>query len=166
MNITFQGNAVTLNGNTIKVGDDAPIVWLKQNDLGTYQVGGKKDKIQVLNVVPSLDTSVCALQTKTFNQKASLLPEVEINVISMDLPFAQGRFCSTEGIKNLTTLSDFAHKEFGVKYGLLITNAPLEGLLTRAVIIIDKNGKVVYEEICAEVTHEPNYQAALDFLKK
>lgn len=179
MKITFKGSPVTLSGmehqvgdnapghwskHIIKVGDSAPEVWLKKNDLGAYKVGGKKDNIQIINVVPSIDTSVCATQTRIFNEKASALPGVEINVVSMDLPFAFNRFCSAEGIKNLTTLSDFNHKEFGNKYGLLIVDSPLEGLLTRAVIVVDKNGKVVYVEICEEISHQPNYQAALDAL--
>ncbi|RAX55208.1 lipid hydroperoxide peroxidase [Helicobacter sp. 16-1353] len=165
MNVKFKGTPVTLSGNSVNVGDNAPSVCLKTKDLGTYQVGGKKDKIQIINVVPSLDTPVCALQAKTFNQKAANLPDVEISVVSMDLPFAQDKFCSTQGIKNINTLSDFKDKEFGKQYGLLINDSPLAGLLARAIIIVNKEGKVIYKEVCDEITSEPNYDAALNALK-
>lgn len=166
MNVKFQGNPVKLTGKEVKVGDDAPAVTLKGKDLSPVVVGGKKDKVQVVSVVPSLDTSVCAIQAKTFNKKATEYKEVEVFVVSVDLPFAQGRFCSTEGIENLQVLSDFNKKEFGEKYGVLIGDSPLEGLLTRAVFVIDKNGKVIHREICEEITKEPDYEAALDALKK
>ena len=165
MKVKFKGNEVTLSSNQIKVGDNAPVVFLKAKDLSSIQVGGKKDKIQIINVVPSLDTPVCSIQAKTFNKNAAKLSDVEINVVSMDLPFAQDRFCNTNDIKNLNTLSDFTKKEFGKAYGLLIEDSPLEGLLTRAVIVVDKNGKVVYVEICDEITNEPNYDAALNAAK-
>lgn len=165
MNVKFKGSPVTLGGKSVNVGDDAPEVCLKAKDLSTFKVGGKKDKIQIINVVPSLDTEVCAIQAKTFNSKASQLPDVEVNVVSMDLPFAQGRFCTTADIKNLNTLSDFKSKEFGRLYGLLINDSPLEGLLARAVIIVNKEGKVIYKEVCDEITNEPNYDAALNAIK-
>lgn len=166
MNAKFQGNPVKLTGQEVRVGDNAPSVTLKGKDLNPVVVGGKKDKIQIINVVPSLDTPVCAIQAKTFNQKAAQNPDVEVFVVSVDLPFAQGRFCSTEGIENLQVLSDFSKKEFGEKYGVLIGDSALEGLLTRAVFVVDKDGKVVHREICEEITNEPNYEAALNALKK
>lgn len=165
MSAKFKGSPVKLVGDEIKVGDFAPSVKLKGNDLGYVIVGGKKDKIQVLNVVPSLDTPTCQVQTKRFNTEAANFPNVEVFVISMDLPFAQGRFCSVEGIKNVRALSDFRNKEFGTKYGLLIDDSPLSGLLTRAVFVIDESGKVIYREICEEITNEPNYEAALNAIK-
>lgn len=165
MSAKFKGSPVKLVGDEIKVGDFAPSVKLKGNDLGYVIVGGKKDKIQVLNVVPSLDTPTCQVQTKRFNTEAANFPNVEVFVISMDLPFAQGRFCSVEGIKNVRALSDFRNKEFGTKYGLLIDDSPLSGLLTRAVFVIDESGKVIYREICEEITNEPNYEAALEAIK-
>lgn len=166
MSVKFQGNPVKLTGREVKVGDDAPVVTLKGKDLSPVVVGGKKDKVQVVNVVPSLDTPVCAIQAKTFNQKATEHKDIEVFVVSMDLPFAQGRFCSAEGIDNLQVLSDFAKKEFGEKYGVLIDDLALGGLLTRAVFVIDKNGKVVHREICEEITKEPNYEAVLEAIKK
>lgn len=165
MNVKFKGTPVTLGGDSVNIGDNAPEVWLKTKDLGKLQVGGKKNKVQIISVVPSLDTSVCALQAKTFNEKASQIPEVEVNVVSIDLPFAQDRFCSTQNINNINTLSDFKNKEFGKKYGLLINDSPLEGLLARAVIIVNKEGKIIYKEICEEITNEPNYEAALNSIK-
>lgn len=165
MSAKFKGSPVKLVGDEIKVGDFAPSVKLKGNDLGYVIVGGKKDKIQVLNVVPSLDTPTCQVQTKRFNTEAANFPNVEVFVISMDLPFAQGRFCSVEGIKNVRALSDFKNKEFGTKYGVLIDDSPLSGLLTRAVFVIDESGKVIYREICEEITNEPNYEAALEAIK-
>ena len=165
MSAKFKGSPVKLVGDEIKVGDFAPSVKLKGNDLGYVIAGGKRDKIQVLNVVPSLDTPTCQVQTKRFNTEAANFPNVEVFVISMDLPFAQGRFCSVEGIKNVRALSDFRNKEFGTKYGVLIDDSPLSGLLTRAAFVIDESGKVIYREICEEITNEPNYEAALNAIK-
>lgn len=165
MSVKFKGSPVKLVGDEIKVGDFAPSVKLKGNDLGYVIVGGKKDKIQVINVVPSLDTPVCQIQTKQFNKEAANLPNVEVSVVSMDLPFAQGRFCSVEGIENVKALSDFKNKEFGNKYGVLIDDSPLSGLLARAVFVVDENGKVIYKEVCEEITNEPNYENALKAIK-
>ena len=165
MSVKFKGSPVKLVGDEIKVGDFAPSVKLKGNDLGYVIVGGKKDKIQVINVVPSLDTPVCQIQTKQFNKEAANLPNVEVFVVSMDLPFAQGRFCSVEGIENVKALSDFKNKEFGNKYGVLIDDSPLSGLLARAVFVVDESGKVIYKEICEEITNEPNYENALRAIK-
>ncbi len=129
------------------------------------QIGGASGKYQIINVVPSLDTGVCATQTRRFNQEAATLQNTNVYVVSMDLPFAQGRFCSTEGIENLTPLSDFVTKDFGKAYGLLLQSSPLVGLLTRAVLIIDPQGKVIYTEICEEITQEPDYEKALAVIK-
>lgn len=165
MNVKFKGDIACLCGKSINIGDDAPIVVLKSNDLSDFTIGGKKDKFQIINVVPSLDTGVCATQARTFNKKASELKDAEVYVVSIDLPFAQGRFCTTEGIANLKVLSDFKNKEFGKAYGVLIEDSALAGLLTRAVFIVDKNGKLIYKEICDEITNEPNYEAALKVLE-
>lgn len=165
MKVTFKGEPVTLSGKELNVGDDAPIVRLKGNDLGSVMVGGKKDKIQVINVVPSLDTPVCAEQTRVFNKRLAENNNVEVFVVSMDLPFAQGRFCSVEGIKHVRALSDFIHKELGEKYGVLVKDSPLEGLLARAVFIIGLDGKIIYKEICEEITNEPDYEKAINAVK-
>lgn len=162
---TFKGNAVTLAGKEVKVGDKAPKVDLVAGDLSLKSVGGASGKYQVINVVPSLDTGVCATQTRTFNEKAASLPNTEVFVVSLDLPFAQGRFCSTEGINNVVALSDFRNKEFGNTYGVILADSPLQGLLTRAVFVVNPNGEVVYKEIVSEITTEPNYDAALNAVK-
>ncbi len=162
---TFKGNAVILTGKEVKVGDKAPKVDLVAGDLSLKSVGGASGKYQVINVVPSLDTGVCATQTRKFNEKAASLPNAEVFVISLDLPFAQGRFCSTEGIKNVVALSDFRNKEFGNAYGVILADSPLQGLLTRAVFVVNPNGEVVHKEIVSEITTEPNYDAALNAVK-
>lgn len=161
MEVKFKGTPAKLSPNTIKVGDSAPKVKLVAKDLSHVEVGGASGVYQIINIVPSLDTGVCATQTRRFNQEAAKLSNAKVYVVSLDLPFAQGRFCSTEGIENLSTLSDFAQKEFGKAYGVLLESSPLAGLLTRAVVVVNPEGKVVHAEICEEITSEPDYQKAL-----
>lgn len=163
--VTFKGNAVSLKGKEINVGDSAPKVELIAGDLSTKSVGGASGKFQIINVVPSLDTGVCATQTRKINEKAASLSNAEVFVVSLDLPFAQGRFCSIEGIQNVVALSDFKNKAFGESYGVILAGSPLEGLLTRAVFVVNPEGKVVHKEIVSEVTNEPNYDAALAAVK-
>ena len=163
--VTFKGNAVSLKGKEINVGDSAPKVELIAGDLSAKSVGGASGKFQIINVVPSLDTGVCATQTRKFNEKAASLSNSEVFVVSLDLPFAQGRFCSIEGIQNVVALSDFKNKAFGESYGVILAGSPLEGLLTRAVFVVNPEGKVVHKEIVSEVTNEPNYDAALAAVK-
>lgn len=165
MEVKFKGNSAILSPNTIKVGDKAPKVSLVSKDLSSVEIGGASGQYQIINVVPSLDTGVCAMQTRRFNQEASKLSNTKVYVVSMDLPFAQGRFCSTDSIENLTTLSDFVNKDFGKAYGLLLESSPLKGLLTRAVIIVNPQGEVSYAEVCEEITNEPNYDNAIKALK-
>ncbi|WP_346671406.1 thiol peroxidase [Helicobacter pullorum] len=163
--VAFKGNAVSLKGKEVNVGDSAPKVELIAGDLSTKSVGGASGKFQIINVVPSLDTGVCATQTRKFNEKAASLSNAEVFVVSLDLPFAQGRFCSIEGIQNVVALSDFKNKAFGESYGVILAGSPLEGLLTRAVFVVNPEGKVVHKEIVSEVTNEPNYDAALAAVK-
>ncbi|MBR6953136.1 MAG: thiol peroxidase [Campylobacter sp.] len=157
--VTVGGNTVNLSGTELKVGDNAPVVEVVGKDLSTIKVGGKSDKIQILAVVPSLDTGVCATETRKFNQSMAGKENVALSVISMDLPFAMGRFCSTEGIENISVASDFRNKDFGRAYGVLMENGKLAGLLARAIFVIDTDGKIIYKEIVSEVTTEPNYDA-------
>lgn len=161
----LKGNPVTLSGTEINVGDAAPQVTLPNKGLEDKTVGGAKDKAQLLIVVPSLDTAVCATETRNFNTKAAAIDGLETYVISMDLPFAAGRFCSTEGIANLDVLSDFRDKEFASKYGMLIADGALRGVTARAIFVIGKDGKVAYKELVPEITEEPKYDAALDAAK-
>lgn len=157
--VTVGGNVVNLAGTELKVGDKAPVIEVCGKDLSAVKVGGASDKIQILAVVPSLDTGVCATETRKFNQNAAGKDNVKLSVISMDLPFAMGRFCSTEGIENLVVASDFRNKEFGKAYGVLIADGALAGLLARAIFVIGKDGTIIHKEIVAEVTTEPNYEA-------
>ncbi|MCR8708138.1 thiol peroxidase [Campylobacter sp. RM5063] len=161
--VLFKGNKVNLKGNNIQVGDIAPNITLKAKDLSGVEIA-PKGKTQIIISVPSLDTPVCATEAREFNKKAAA-SGVEVIVVSMDLPFAMGRFCSTEGIDNLTVASDFVYKEFGEKYGVLMADGPLEGILARAVFVI-KDGVVAYKELVNEVTELPNMQALENFFSQ
>lgn len=160
--ITFKGNPLTLLGTTPKVGDTAPDFTAVDGALKPVKLSDFKGQTVVLSVVPSLDTPVCEIQTKKFNQEASGL-NAKIITISLDLPFAQKRFCDAFNIKNITVLSDYKDHDFGNKYGLLIKEL---GLLTRAALVIDSKGKITHLEIVKEVTQEPNYNAALGKVKE
>ena len=157
----LKGNPVELAGTEINVGDKAPIVNVVAQNLSDVQVGGKS---QIIVVVPSLDTPVCAAETRKFNEEAART-DAEVIVVSMDLPFAMGRFCTTEGIENLTVGSDFRNKDFANAYGVLIADGPLAGVTCRAIFVTDAQGVVTYKEICPEITQEPDYEAALAAIK-
>lgn len=165
MSVKFKGSPVVLSTHTIKVGDKAPVVELVGKDLSSITIGGAKGEYQIINVLPSLDTGVCATQARKFNQEATKIQNAKVYVISMDLPFAQGRFCTTEGIENIVVLSDFVDKTFGKAYGLLLQSGPLKGLLTRSVIVVNPQGEVIYTEVCEEITNEPRYNDALNAIK-
>jgi thiol peroxidase len=157
--VTFKGKPLTLLGNRVKVGDPAPPFTALRRDLTLFSSQEIEGKVIVISAVRSLDTSVCATQARTFNQRASQLGEgARVLVISMDLPFAQNRFCSTEGIANLEVLSDHRDASFGLAYGLLIKE---ERLLARAVLVIDRNGIITFQGLVREVTQEPDYEVAL-----
>ena len=157
----LKGNVVKLAGKEIKVGDSAPTVKVVAKDLSEIKVGGKSDAVQVIVAVPSLDTAVCASETRRFNTEAAKIEGATVTIVSMDLPFAMGRFCTTEGINNLSVGSDFRDKKFASDYGILIADGPLKGLSARAIFVVNKSGKVVYKELCEEITAEPNYEEAL-----
>lgn len=162
----FQGNPVSLAGEFIKVGAQAPAFTLVKNDLSNFSLADAKGKSVLLNIFPSMDTGVCATSVRKFNQMAAQMPDTLVLAISKDLPFAQGRFCTTEGINNVTALSDFRYtSRFAEEYGVLMTDGPLCGLLARAVVIINPEGKVIYTELVPEITQEPNYEAALAALR-
>lgn len=158
----LKGNLVNLSGKEVNVGDFAPVVNVVAQDLSNIQVGGQNSKAQILVVVPSLDTAVCAAETRRFNEEAAKIKNAEVIVVSMDLPFAMKRFCTTEGIENLKVGSDFRAKDLSNSYGVLIADGALAGVSCRAVFVIDANGIVTYKEICPEITEEPNYEAALN----
>lgn len=162
--VTMKGNPVTLAGNEVNIGDDAPNVTLTANDLSDYQLSSLKGKTVILSVVPSLDTGICDLQSKRFNKEAADLGDaVKIVTISMDLPFAQKRWCTDTGSDNLMFLSDHKTGAFGEAYGLIVKGARL---LARAVMIVDANGILRYRQIVPEIATEPNYDEVLAALKQ
>ena len=162
--LTIHGNPLTLVGDEVKVGDPAPEVELLDNDLKPVKLSSYRGKVLVIASVPSLDTPVCDLETRRFNDEAANLgPDIEILTISMDLPFAQKRWCGAAGVKRLRTLSDHREAAFGQAYGVLIKELRL---LARAVFIIDREGTVQYEQLVKEVTSEPNYEEVLQALGK
>ncbi|GIM45757.1 putative thiol peroxidase [Collibacillus ludicampi] len=160
--VTFKGNPVTLLGNEVKVGDQAPDFTVLANDLSQVTLDSSKGSVRLISVVPSLDTGVCDAQTRRFNEEAASLPGVKVLTISVDLPFAQKRWCGAAGIENVQTLSDHRDLSFGINYGVAIKELRL---LARAVFVIDKNDKVVYVEYVPEVTNHPNYEAAIEAAK-
>ncbi len=163
-NITLGGNPIHTSGELPPVGAKAPDFKLTANDLADLSLASFKGKKKVLNIVPSLDTPVCATSTRKFNENAGKLPNVAVLVISADLPFASKRFCTTEGLANVTPLSTF-RSTFGKDWGVAIVDGPMAGVTSRAVVVLDENDKVVYKEQVPEIKQEPNYDAALAALK-
>jgi len=161
----LKGNDIALYGNQVNVGDKAPIITLPASDLSEVTIGGASDKAQLIVAVPSLDTPVCAIETTKFNNEAAAVEGGTVCVVSMDLPFAAKRFCSTEGIENLAVLSDFRDKAFSTAYGTLIAEGALRGLSARVVFVIAKDGTIAYKEITEDITAEPSYEAALEAFK-
>jgi thioredoxin-dependent peroxiredoxin len=162
-NITLGGNPIHTSGELPKVGAKVPDFKLTGGDLKDVSLADFKGKKKVLNIVPSLDTAVCATSTRRFNAEAGKLPNVAVLVISADLPFASKRFCTTEGLANVTPLSTF-RSSFPKEYGIALVDGPLAGVCGRAVMVLDENDKVVYEELVPEIKQEPNYEAALKAL--
>ena len=163
--VTLKGNPVTLNGTFPSVGQTAPDFSLVAKDLKDVGLKDFAGKRKVLNIVPSLDTAVCATSARKFNEAASKLNNTAVLVISADLPFAMSRFCVAEGLENVTTLSLMRGREFMRNYGVEIANTGLAGVAARAVIVLDESNKVIYTELVPEITIEPNYDAALSALK-
>ncbi len=161
-NITFKGNPVHTSGNLPAVGETAPDFTLVSGELAEVSLGDYKGKNVVLNIFPSLDTGVCAASVRRFNKEAAGLNNTVVLGISADLPFAAGRFCSAEGIDNVITLSTFRNSAFGNDYGLLMTDGPLQGLLGRAVVVVNPEGRVVYTELVPEIAQEPDYHSAIN----
>ncbi len=161
MKITFNGDPITLVGKHLSVGDDAPDFLVVDNTLKNVTLKDTSGK-RIFVVVPSIDTSVCDMEVRKFNEKATNLDNVTVYVISMDLPFAQVRWCGAAGIDRVITLSDYKQKSFGKNYGTLIEEFCL---LTRAIFVLDENNKITYVEYCKDVANEPDYEAALDAVK-
>lgn len=161
MNITFKGNPITIQGNVLKVGDRIPSFNLVNNSLKQVSLSDTQG-VRVFVTVPSLDTPVCDLEAMTFNDKATELDGVSVYIISMDLPFAQSRWCLKNGAANITTLSDYKDRDFAKNFGTYIKEL---GLLTRAAFVVDSSNTITYIEYVPEVTTHPNYDAIIDAAK-
>ncbi|RKX43365.1 MAG: thiol peroxidase [Verrucomicrobia bacterium] len=159
--IALEGNPVSTIGNLPAIGAAAPPLSAVKTDLSECTLAELAGKKVVLNIFPSIDTGVCAASTRRFNQEASALENTVVVCISADLPFALGRFCGAEGLEDVVPVSIFRNPGFGIEYGVTITDGPLAGLLSRAVVVIDESGNVAYTEQVPEITQEPNYEAAL-----
>jgi thiol peroxidase len=160
--VTLRGNPITLGGTEVKSGQAAPDFTAVDNSLKTVHLSEAKGKVVILSSVPSLDTPVCDTETRRFNQEAGALGDaVEVWTVSMDLPFAQKRWCGAAGATAVKTLSDFREKSFGQRYGVAITSGPLAGVNARAVFVVGKDGVIKHVEYVPEIATEPNYDAAL-----
>ena len=159
--VTLKGNPVDLAGAALTAGAAAPEFSLQGNGLEEVTLGSSAGKIRIIATIPSLDTSVCHVETKKFNEQAAQLANVEILVVSMDLPFGQKRWCGAEGVDKVRTLSAHRCSKFGEDYGVLIKGGPLDRCLCRAVFVIDGAGTVRYAEYCSEIADHPNYDAVL-----
>jgi thiol peroxidase len=162
VSVTFNGEPMSVGGTFPKIGDTAPSFMLVDKDLNDVSLSQFAGVRKILNILPSLDTPVCATSARKFNEMVSRLPNIMLLVISADLPFAQGRFCTLENLKNVVTLSTMRGRDFNKNYGVMITDYPLAGLCARAVIVLDENDKVLHAELVTEITNEPDYDAALN----
>ncbi|KXH87181.1 thiol peroxidase [Sporosarcina sp. HYO08] len=162
-NVTFKNNPVTLLGKEVSVGDKAPDFTVLANDLSPVTLADSKGKIRLISVIPSIDTGVCATQTRKFNEEAAALGnDVQVLTISCDLPFAQARWCAAEGIDNVHTLSDHRDLSFGEAYGVVIQELRL---LSRSIFVVDQDDNVTYVEYVSENTDHPNYEKAIEAVK-
>ena len=158
----FKGQPVKVIGEFIKVGKAAPDFELVKTDLSSFSLKELNGKNVILNIFPSLDTGVCATSVRKFNKLAAGLSDTVVLAISKDLPFAHARFCTTEGIENVIPLSDFRFSDFDENYGVLMADGPLKG----SVVVIGKDGKIAYTELVPEITQEPDYDKAIEAVKK
>lgn len=162
--ITFKGNPINTIGNLPEVGREAQEFTMVSGDLSEKNLADYTGKRVVLNIFPSIDTGICAASARKFNEEASNLDNTVVINVSRDLPFALSRFCAAEGLNNVETLSDF-RGNFGEDYGVTLSDSPLKGLLSRAVVVLDEKAKVIYTEQVPEIGQEPNYEAAIASLK-
>lgn len=163
--VTLKGTPFQISGNLPAVGSLAPDFILTKTDLSDISLKDFKGEKLILNIFPSIDTPVCATSVRKFNEKAAALGNITVLCVSADMPFAHARFCGAEGIKNVVSVSDLRIKDFGEKYGIRAVDGPLKGLLARAIVVIDVNGKVAYTELVPEIAQEPNYDKALSAAK-
>lgn len=162
--VKLAGSPVNTKGNLPAKGSKAPDFKLVKKNLQESTMGDYKGKRIVMNIFPSLDTSVCAASVRKFNTMANEMDNTVVLSISKDLPFAMERFCTIEGLENVVPLSAFRSAEFGDDYGIEITDGPLQGLFARSIVVVDENGNIIYEELVPEITEEPNYTAVLEVL--
>jgi len=162
--ITLEGNPVTTVGELPKLGSEAPVFTALKADLSECTLTDLRGNRVVLNIFPSIDTGVCATSTRRFNKEAGSLENTVVVCVSVDLPFALGRFCGAEGLDDVVPVSVFRNPEFGNSYGVTIADGPLAGLLSRAVVVIDEAGTIIYTEQVPEITSEPDYTSALSAL--
>ena len=162
--VTLGGNPVHTNATLPAVGSVAPQFQLVGNDLSDVSLQDFKGQRVILNIFPSIDIATCATSVRTFNKMANDLENTKVLCISRDLPFAQKRFCGSEGLENVVNLSDFRDGSFGDDYGLTLTDSALKGLHARAIVVVDENGVVSHTELVSEIANEPNYEAALKAL--
>lgn len=160
--VTLGGNPVNTNAALPAIGSAAPQFQLVGNDLSEISLQDFKGQRVILNIFPSIDTPTCATSVRTFNKMANDLTNTKVLCISKDLPFAQKRFCGSEGLENVVNLSDFRDGSFGTDYGVTLIDSVLKGLHARAIVVIDETGKVAYSELVSEIANEPNYEAALN----
>ncbi len=158
----FKGNTVNTSGSLPKIGEKAPDFTLVNTSLEEVKLSDYKGKNVILNIFPSLDTGVCAASVRKFNKDAGSIDNTVVLGISADLPFAAGRFCSMEGIENTVALSLFRDDKFAKDYGVLLVDGPMKGLTARAVVIVNPEGKVIYNQLVPEITEEPDYNSAID----
>ena len=159
--VTFKGNPVTLAGTEVKVGDKAPDFSGQKVDMSEYRLSDSSGKTRILSAVPSLDTAVCDIETRRFNEEARDLGDVEVVTISMDLPFAQKRWCGAAGVDKVTPVSDHRAASFGEAYGALIQGGPLDRLLARSVFVVGPDDTLKYVEYVSDIAEQPNYDAVI-----
>ena len=160
--VKIKGNPINTVGELPKVGDQAPDFHLVKSDLSEGKLSDYKGKYVILNIFPSMDTGVCAASVRKFNQEVTKKDNTVVLAISADLPFAAGRFCSAEGIENVIPMSTYRNAEFGKQYGIELQDGPLQGLMGRSVIVVNPEGKIIYEELVPEITQEPNYDSVIN----
>jgi thiol peroxidase len=163
--VTFKGNPINTAGSLPRVGSAAPDFTVIKTDLSPISLGELKGKKTVLNIFPSIDTPVCANSVRRFNVEASKLANTVVLCISKDLPFAQKRFCAAEGLENVIPASEYRDSSFSSAYGVMLVDSPLQGLFSRAIVVVDEKGVVVYTEQVPEIAQEPDYEKALAALK-
>lgn len=162
--VTLKGNNINTSGFLPKIGSQSPDFKLVKTDLSIAKLSDYKGRAVVLNIFPSIDTGTCAQSVRQFNKELNEIDDITVLCISRDLPFAQARFCGAEGLENVINLSDFRDNSFGKAYGLDFVDGPLEGLHSRAIVVIDENGVITHTEQVSEIVDEPNYKAAFEAL--